>query len=94
MAEHIRITPQGEAIIPKDVCEKLDWLPGTEMEIRTGGGEVIVGLREEPREWISLEEFRRRVPPHDGPPVTLEQMEEAIDRALVERWKAKEARSR
>jgi AbrB family looped-hinge helix DNA binding protein len=94
VTEHIRITAEGEAIVPKDVCEKLNWKPGTEVEIESAGDRAVLRPKTAPRERISYEEFRRRVPKHEGPPATLEDMRKAIDTALAERWARKERNSR
>jgi hypothetical protein len=43
---------------------------------------------------FDYEAFRRDVPKHEGPPVSIEEMNEGIDRAMAERWARKEASSR
>lgn len=92
MTEQSRISPDGEAIIPKELCERLDWLPGMEIEIDTGPGGMVVRPKSKPRERISIEEFRRRVPRHEGPPVSLEEMEQAILDEAAERFARKTRR--
>lgn len=96
MTEHTRISADGEAIIPKALCERLNWPPGTEIEIDEARESVLLRRKvpEPSREKITIEEFMRRVPAYEGPPVTLEQMNEGIEQARAERWAAKEARSR
>jgi AbrB family looped-hinge helix DNA binding protein len=94
MAEHTRISSDGEAIIPKEVCERLNWRPGMEIEIDAGGEGLIVRPARRARKKISWEEFRSRMPKHVGPPASLEQMEQAIERERMERWIRKEHSSR
>ncbi len=43
---------------------------------------------------MTIDEFMALMPAYDGPPASLEEMNEAIDRARAERWAAKEARSK
>ncbi len=97
MTEHIRITPEGEAIIPRDVCEMLDWRPGMQVELEPARGALYVhakNRRDRLGGTITIDEFIASRPPYKGKPATLKEMDEAIDRAMAERWAAKEARSR
>lgn len=94
MTEHIKIMPTGEAIIPKDVCEKLDWHPGTEVELDSDAGRVVLRSKQKPRPKITIQQFMAERPSFVGQPATLEEMNEAIERGRAERWAAKEARSR
>lgn len=94
MTEHTKISSEGEAIIPKEVCERLNWRPGMEIEMAASGSGLLVRPKAEPRERISIEEFRRRMPKHEGPPASLEDMEQAIEAERRERWLRKERDSR
>lgn len=96
MTEHTKVTAAGEVIVPRRVLEARGWAPGMELEVdETPQGVIIRPARAgAPTERISYEEFRRRVPKYEGPTVTLEEMDRAIDQAMAERWKAKQARSR
>lgn len=94
MSEHIKITPGGEAVIPRDVCERLDWRPGKELVLDAGRGQIMVRAKDSSRERIDYQEFRRRVPKFEGPPKSLEDMQRGIDEAMAERWARKEANSR
>jgi len=93
MTEHIRITPEGEAIIPRDVCQKLGWQPGVELEIAAEGAGLCARARDDRRQSITIEEFKHRVPPHGGRPISLEEMDEAILKEAADRYLRKTART-
>lgn len=94
MTQHIKITHDGEAIIPRNVCERLNWLPGMEVDVEARIDKVVVKTMPVPRERISWEEFRQRVPRHEGPAATLRDMERAVEQGRAERWARKERDSR
>ncbi|WP_244552301.1 AbrB/MazE/SpoVT family DNA-binding domain-containing protein [Allosphingosinicella indica] len=88
------MSAKGQIVIPKAVRERMKWAQGDDLEIVETAGGLLLRPRTPRRETITLEEFRRRVPRHEGPAVSLEEMEKAIDEAMAERWKRKEADSR
>ncbi|HEX8401568.1 MAG TPA: AbrB/MazE/SpoVT family DNA-binding domain-containing protein [Allosphingosinicella sp.] len=94
MNAHTRLSAKGHIVIPKPVRDRLCWAEGADLELIETADGVLLRPVQPSRERITIEEFRRRVPPHVGPPATLEDMEQAIDQAMAERWRAKEARSR
>ena len=94
MTEHTKIGADGQAIIPKELCEQLNWRPGMEIEIDASGDKLIIRTKPEPPEQLSLEEFRRRMPKYEGPPASLEDMELAIQQERAARWVRKERNSR
>lgn len=94
MTEQTRISSSGEVVVPRDVVAGQGWTADTELELVASPEGVLIRPKSQPRETISWEEFRRRVPKHEGPALSLEQMDAAIERGRAERWKAKEAASR
>ena len=78
MNSHTKLSAKGQVVIPKAVRDRLHWVEGADLEVVETAGGVLLRPVKGPRERISIEEFRRRVPRHKGPPVTLEQMEESI----------------
>lgn len=72
------MSAKGQIVIPKPVRERLNWNRGADLEIIETNEGVLLRASQPQRERISIEEFRRRVPPHQGRPVTLEEMETAI----------------
>ena len=80
-----RLSSKGQIVIPKDVRDALGWVEGQEIVVRKSGDRAVLEARPRERERISWEEFRRRVPKYDGPPVSIEEMNAAIDEAWAER---------
>ena len=78
MTSHTRLSAKGQVVIPKVVRDRLHWHAGADLEVVETAGGVLLRPVSRQRERIGIEEFRRRVPRHEGPPVTLDQMEQAI----------------
>lgn len=93
MNAQTRISAKGQVVIPKSVRDRLKWAEGEELEVVEAAGGVLLRRRSPPRERITIEEFQRRVPPHKGPPVTLEQMEEAILQEAGRRYRRATSRT-
>ena len=74
MGVKITMSSKGQVVIPKDVREALDLRAGEKLNLRRDGRRIILEVPAPARERISYEEFRRRVPRYDGPPVALEDM--------------------
>lgn len=94
MTAHTKLSSDGRVIVPKDVVDRQGWQPETELEVVESRDGVLIRPKQLNKEGISWEEFRRRVPPHDGPPASLEDMDRAIEREAVRRYVEKERRSR
>jgi AbrB family looped-hinge helix DNA binding protein len=69
-----KLSTKGQVVIPKDVRDALGWPEGQPLVVRHSAGRAILEPPEAPREKISWEEFRRRVPKYEGPPVAIEDM--------------------
>lgn len=82
-----KLSTKGQVVIPKDVRDALGWPEGQELVVRQSGGRAILEPPAPPREKIDWDEFRRRVPRYEGPPVSIEEMNEAIDEMWTERAK-------
>lgn len=77
-----KLSSKGQIVIPKEFRDIYNWQPGLEfVVIDTGDGLIIRPKRPFPN--TSLEEVAGSLP-HDGPPVTLEEMEQAIQRGVEE----------
>lgn len=85
MGDQTKLSAKGQVVIPKEVRDALHWVPGLELSIIRSGDRVILEPRRAPRERITYEEFRRRVPRHEGPAATIEEMNAAVDRMFAER---------
>ena len=80
-----KMSSKGQVVIPKDVRDALGWTEGKELSVRKSGDRAVLELAEPMREKISWEEFRRRMPKYDGPTVTIEEMNQAIENGWKER---------
>ena len=88
------MSAKGQVVIPKSVRERLRWDQGADLEVIETAEGVLLRSRRPERERLTIEEFRRRMPKYEGPPASLEDMNQAIDRAMAERWTRKERDSR
>jgi AbrB family looped-hinge helix DNA binding protein len=94
MTKQTKVSAARQVLIPKEICEQLDWRPGAEIEIEESADGLFLRAKRPRREPMSWEEFRQRMPRYDGPPVSIEEMDEAIERERVRRWAEKERNSR
>lgn len=85
MNMHSRLSSKGQIVIPKDVRDALGWREGQEVVVRKSGDRAVLEAATPERERIGWEEFRRRVPGYDGPPITVEEMNETIHAMQRER---------
>jgi AbrB family looped-hinge helix DNA binding protein len=87
MGIDLKLSSKGQVVIPKDVRDALGLDVGSTLHMTRVGRQIVLEapLAETARPKISFEEFRRRVPRYEGPPATLEQMNDAVDRMFAER---------
>lgn len=85
MSVEITISSKGQIVIPKDVREALGLKAGEKLMLDRVGRRLILEPPVPPRKRISYEEFRRRVPKYDGPPVALEDMTSRVSE-LFKGW--------
>lgn len=86
MTAHIRVSSKGQVVLPKDVRDALKLAPGEILAVSLEGSRIVLEPMRRKRETISYEEFRRRVPRHEGPPVPVEEMTSKIG-DLFRDWK-------
>jgi AbrB family looped-hinge helix DNA binding protein len=96
MTAHGKLTADGRLSVPKELLDRRGWKPGTEFDVTETPDGLSLTAKSDlaPRNRMSWEEFDRRRPRYDGPPVTLEEMDEAILRETARRWREKEVHSR
>jgi AbrB family looped-hinge helix DNA binding protein len=82
-----RVSSKGQVVLPKTLREELDWPPGTDLTIEKGNGSVVLRRKMMLRP-TTIDEVVGSLK-YDGPPVTLEDMERAIEEELAERWRRK-----
>lgn len=85
MGYEVTISSKGQIVIPKDVRDALGLKPGEKLQLGWAGRRLTLDAPPSPRERISYEEFRRRVPRYEGPPVAIGDM--TVDFAGLERWR-------
>ena len=94
MNAETKMSAKGQIVIPKHLRDQLDWAAGTQLEIEERADGVLLRAKRDPRRRISIEEFERLRPKYDGPPVSVEEMNQAILDEAARRWREKERRSR
>ncbi len=86
MNAHTTLSAKGQVVIPKEVRDRLRLRPGDQLDvIEQGGGVLLRRSSAEPR--LSLEEAEHRLRAlirYDGPPVSIEEMNETIHRCWEE----------
>lgn len=88
MNARTRLSAKGQVVIPKDVRTELGLAEGQELDVITVNGGVLLRpvQQKSGRSFDELlSEFRSRVPPYEGPPVSIEEMDEAVGRMWAER---------
>lgn len=89
------MSAKGQIVIPKDVRDRLGLVEGTVLDVTERGGEVVLRRRGAPSEVqnrISVEEARQRIQSiyrYDGPPLTLEDMDRAVESAVRQKWESR-----
>lgn len=85
MNAQTKVSSRGQVVIPKSIRDALQLTPGETLEVRVQGRSIVLETPRAPRERISFEEFRRRVPRHEGPALSIEDMDAVVDRMFAER---------
>ena len=73
MGHSVTISSKGQIVIPKDVRDALGLKSGEKLILDRIGRRITLDAPAA-RERISYEEFRRRVPKYEGPPIAVEDM--------------------
>jgi AbrB family looped-hinge helix DNA binding protein len=87
-----RLSSKGQVIIPKAVRDRHGWQPGAELEVEDRGDAVVLRLATGFRP-TTFEEVRGCLK-YEGPPVTIEEMDEAIEREARRMWEEFERQGR
>lgn len=87
MGIEVTISSKGQIVIPKDVRDALGLQAGGKLMLDRVGQRLILEAPQPARPRISYEEFRRRVPKYEGPPVAVEDMTNRIGE-LFQDWKS------
>jgi AbrB family looped-hinge helix DNA binding protein len=92
-----KMSVEGAVVIPLEVRERLHLEAGVEFDVSEKSGLVILKRRQPAKKAVKRQgiakldtsEVLARLPKYDGPPLTLADMEKAIDQEMQERWKRK-----
>lgn len=85
--ETSKLSSKGQIVVPKAIRDALGWRPGLDLAIEKRDDCVVIRRRRRvPRR--TVEEVAGSLK-YDGPPVTLEDMDRAIEAELRERWRRK-----
>ncbi len=79
-----RLSSKGQVIIPKEVRDRHGWRPGVEFEVEDRGDAVVL----RPTQLFpptTVEEVYGCLR-YDGPPVTIEEMDEGITQEVRRMW--------
>ena len=87
-----RLSSKGQVIIPKAVRERQGWTPGVELEVEDQGDAVVL-RRPNPFPRTTFEDVRGCLK-YDGPPLTIEEMDEAVAEHARQMWAEFEAQQR
>jgi AbrB family looped-hinge helix DNA binding protein len=82
--ETTRVSTKGQIVLPKAIREDYDWPAGTDLAIERGPDSVT--LRRNPTIRPTTVEEVAGCLKYDGPPLSIEDMQRAIDEELKERW--------
>lgn len=94
MNAQTKLSAKGQVVIPKAVRDRLCWEEGAALEVVERADGVFLRTAQPARERITMEEFRKRVPPYRGPRLSLEDMENAVLDEAAARYRTKVSRGR
>jgi AbrB family looped-hinge helix DNA binding protein len=87
-----RLSSKGQVDIPKAVRDRHGWQPGAELEIEDRGDAVVLRPAK-PFPATTIEQVYGCLK-YDGPPVTLEEMDQAVEREARRMWEEFERQKR
>ena len=88
MPPQTHLSAKGQIVIPKQVRDAHNWHPGTAFEVIDRPDGILLRPTATAARRLSLAEFRSLLPRHQGPAVTIEEMDAAIDTELAARWRS------
>jgi AbrB family looped-hinge helix DNA binding protein len=87
-----RMSSKGQVIIPKAVRERHGWRPGAELEVEDRDDAVVLRLAK-PFPPTTIDEVYGCLK-YEGPPVTIENMDKAIESETRRMWEEFERQQR
>ena len=89
MNAQTKLSAKGQVVIPKEVRDRLQWKEGAALEVVERADGVLLRPPPAKRERITIEEFMRRIPPYEGPPLSLEDIDKAVLKEAARRYRTK-----
>jgi AbrB family looped-hinge helix DNA binding protein len=86
MSQHVKMSVKGQVVIPKDVRDALGWPQGVELDVIKGRDSVTLRPKSKKRKTLTIEEFRKLVPPYEGAYVPESEWRGAIEQMFREEW--------
>ena len=80
-----KLSGKGQVVLPKDIRDALKLVPGETLAVSLEGSRIVLEPSRRKRDTITYDEFRRRVPKYEGPPVPVEDMTSKIGE-LFQDW--------
>lgn len=88
MSARARISSKGQLVLPKAVRDAYGLSAGSEVEVESAGDVILLRPRpKKARKTYTIDEVAGFLK-YDGPPVTLEDMERAIEEEARRKWNA------
>ena len=80
------VSTKGQVILPKPIRDARNWGPGTRLEVvETPDGVLLKPVRQRALPPTTIDEVLGMLK-YEGPPITIEEMDEAIAEAVAEDW--------
>ncbi len=90
MGYETRISTDGQVVLPQAVRDALDWREGQTLDIVASSDGVTLRAAREPQTGGTTEEIlariRARAAPWVGPPLSEEDIQQAIGDTIEEKW--------
>lgn len=88
MNMHTKLSDKGQIVVPKAVRDRLGWQPGADLDVIETGEGVAFRLRRAAKTLgaDSAAAALRSIYRHEGPPVSLDEMRDAVALEAAERF--------
>ncbi|WP_310498031.1 AbrB/MazE/SpoVT family DNA-binding domain-containing protein [Sandarakinorhabdus sp.] len=86
MNAYTQLSAKGQIVIPKPVRDAHDWRPGMAFEVIDRPDGILLRPTTASAKQLTLAEFRALLPVHQGPAVSITNMDAAIDAERGEHW--------
>ena len=84
MSAQTRISSKGQVVLPKRLRDELKWGSGMTLEVVREGDAVMLRPKKKSGQAVTLDDLVGCLK-YDGPPVSIEDMDKAIDEEIAAR---------